>query len=58
MNRTEALELAQKKAEDWGTEYRVLRCLEHGQEQDYIVERSGSYDSPKGFQLVEVFHPR
>ena len=57
MNRTEAMELAQKKANDWDAEYRVLRRLDVGIEHVYEVEKSGSYDSPKGFRLVEVFRP-
>lgn len=55
MNRSEALALAQKKANDWGTEYRVLRSLDR--DGKHTVEKSGSFDSPKGFQLVDVFRP-
>jgi len=57
MTRIDAMELAQRKANDWCTEYRVVRSLERGNEHSYYVEKTGSYDSPKGFRLVEVFSP-
>lgn len=59
MTREEALALAQKKANDWNREYRVLRRIEPGRiEHHYEVEKSGSFDSPSGFKLVEVFRPQ
>jgi len=57
MTRIEAMELAQRKANDWNAGYRVLRSLDHGNEQLYRVEKGESYDSPKDFRLVEVFFP-
>ena len=57
MTRIDAMDLAQRKANDWNAEYRVLRSLGRGNEQSYNVEKGGSCDSPKGFHLVEVFGP-
>lgn len=58
MNKSEAIALAQRKANDWNKEYRVLRLLDCGAEMIYSVECSGSYDSPKGYRLVDVFRPQ
>jgi hypothetical protein len=58
MTRNDAMGLAQRKANDWRQPYRVLRCLDHGAESTHRVEASSSFDSPPGWQLVEVFRPR
>jgi hypothetical protein len=57
MTRQDALELAQRKANDWQSPYRVLRCTDKGQERTYKVEESDSLDSPRGWVLVEVVRP-
>lgn len=58
MTRHEAMTLASRKAIGWNCPYRVLRCTAINEQQNYTVEQSGSYDSPRGWQLVEVFTPQ
>lgn len=58
MTRQEALSLAQRKANHWNISYRVLRCTDKGEERTHKVERSDSFDSPRGWVLVEVVLPQ
>lgn len=58
MTRQQAIDLAQRKANDWRQPYRVLRCLSRGDEQHHKIEPSDSFDSPPGWRLVEVIRPQ
>lgn len=57
MNRAEAIALAERKANEWGRPYRVLRCTEPNEKHRHMIEPSDSQDSPRGWQLVEVYRP-
>lgn len=57
MNRTEAIDLAQRKANDWQVPYRVLLFVDRNKHV-YKVEQSDSYDSPREWRVVEVCKPK
>lgn len=59
MGRHDAVDLAQRKANDWGKPFRVLRLIDaKAIGHTYTVEQSGDYDRPpSGYVVVDVFKP-
>lgn len=59
MGRQEAMDLAQRKANDWKKPFRVLRLIDaKAINHKYSVEQSGDYDRPpSGYVVVDVFQP-